>query len=124
MADLAWIGPHLPDFHLAAVVAFQELGRGAIVIDTGFRVQGGGHPAAYFTQEQVARYEDPNFDRLITEYIPEEELVVILLKESQRTSAYRLRAQIPEPRVKTNTHQNALQRMLYSIHYGGKGAAP
>ena len=93
--DLAWIALYLPDFHLAAGLGYQALGRGAIVIDTCYRVPGGGHPAAYFTQEQVSRYDDPNFDRLIAEYLPQEELVVILLKESRRSSAYRLRGQPP-----------------------------
>ena len=56
----------------------------------------GGHPAAYLTEEQIARYEDADINRLINGYTPEEELVVILLKEQQRSSAYRLRAQLPD----------------------------
>lgn len=96
-ADLAWIADNLPAFHSAASIAYEVLGRGAVVVETTYHTQqDGGHPAAYLTQEQIARYEDAAIDRLIAGYIPEEELVVILLKEAQRTSAYRVRAQYPE----------------------------
>jgi hypothetical protein len=95
-ADLAWIAAHLPNLHSAAGIAYEVLGRGAVVVETTYRTQDGGHPAAYLTQEQIARYEDADIDRLITGYTPEEELVVILLKDARRTSAYRVRARLPE----------------------------
>lgn len=95
-ADLAWIADNLPAFHSAASIAYEVLGRGAVVIETTCHTQDGGHPAAYLTEEQIARYEDVAIDRLVTGYTPEEELVVILLKEAQRTSAYRVRARFPE----------------------------
>lgn len=41
-------------------------------------------------------YTDAAINRLIAGYTPEEEPVVILLKEAQRTSAYRVRARFPE----------------------------
>ena len=93
--DLAWISTNLPNFWSAAILAYQELGRGAIVVETNFRVHEGGHPVAYLTEEHIARYDDVDINRLLTEYTPEQELVVILLKEQQRTSAYRLRAGLP-----------------------------
>lgn len=93
--DLAWIVANLPSFWSAALLAYQELGRGAIVVETTFMTQLGDHPAVYLTEEQIARYEDEEINRLLTGYTPEEELVVILLKESGRTSSYRLRAALP-----------------------------
>ena len=93
--DLAWISNHLPNFWSAAILSYQELGRGAIVVETNFRMREGSHPAAYLTEEQIAGYEDEAINRLITGYTPEEELVVILVKEQQRTSAYRVRASLP-----------------------------
>ena len=90
--DLAWIADNLPAFRSAASIAYEVLGRGAVVVETTYHHSDGGHPAAYLTQDQVARYEDGDIDRLITGYSPEEELVVILLKQAQRTSAYRIRA--------------------------------
>ncbi len=94
--DLAWIADNLPAFHSAASIAYEVLGRGAVVVETTYHTQHGSHPAAYLTQEQIARYEDVDIDRLIAGYTPEEELVVILLKEAQRTGAYRVRARFPE----------------------------
>jgi hypothetical protein len=67
-----------------------------VVVETTYHTHDGGHPAAYLTQDQIAHYEDADIDRLIAGYTPEEELVVILLKEAQRTSAYRVRARFPE----------------------------
>ena len=90
--DLAWISTNLPNFWSAAILAYQELGRGAIVVETNVRVREGSHLVAYLTEEHIARYDDEAINRLLTEYTPEQELVVILLKEQQRTSAYRLRA--------------------------------
>ena len=95
-SDLAWIAANLPNFWSAAILAYQDLGRGAIVVETNFRVPQGGHPIAYLTEDQIARYEDEDINRLVKGYTPEEELVVILLKERQRTSAYRLRADSPD----------------------------
>lgn len=66
------------------------------MVETTYRTQDGGHPSAYLTQEQIGRYEDAAIDRLVAGYTPEEELVVILLKDAQRTSAYRIRARLPE----------------------------
>ena len=95
-ADLAWIADNLPAFHSAASVAYETLGRGAVVVETTYLAQDGGHPAAYLTQDQIARYEDVDIDRLIAGYVPEEELVVVLLKAARHTSAYRVRARFPE----------------------------
>jgi hypothetical protein len=102
-ADLAWIADNLPAFRSAASIAYEVLGRGAVVVETTYHTQDGGHPAAYLTQEQIARYEDAAIDRLIAGYTPEEELVVILLKEAQRTSAYRVRARFPEEATPLST---------------------
>jgi hypothetical protein len=93
--DLAWIAGNLPAFWSASIVAYQELGRGAIVVETTYRAPQGGHPMAYLTEEQIARYEDEDISRMVTGYTPEEELVVVLLKERQRTSVYRLCATLP-----------------------------
>lgn len=95
-ADLAWISDNLPAFHSAASIAYEVLGRGAVVVETTCQTVEGGHPAAYMTQDEIARYEDADIARLIARYTPDEELVVILLKEARRTSAYRVRARLPE----------------------------
>ena len=93
--DLAWIHDNLPSFWSAASLSYEVLGRGAVVVETTFQTPEGGHPAAYLTQDQIARYEDADIDRLITGYAPDGEFVVILLKDAQRTSAYRVQNCLP-----------------------------
>ena len=94
--DLAWIADNLPNLHSAASIAYESGGRGAIIVETTYHTSDGSHPAAYMTQSEAARYEDSDIDRLLAGYTPEEELVVILLKDARRTSAYRVRAWLPE----------------------------
>src|SRR5690606_5887566 len=70
--DLAWIADNLPAFHSAASIAYEVLGRGAVVVETTYHTQDGDHPGVYLTQEQIARYEDAAIDRLIVGYTSEE----------------------------------------------------
>ena len=102
--DLAWISPQLPLFHMAATLAFEDLGRGAIVVDTTSIVAGDRHPCAYFPEEAIQRYEDEDINRLVTHYDPDDELVVILLKAESRTSSYRLRGRLPGADLTTTRH--------------------
>lgn len=62
-----------PTITSAAQIAYESLGRGAIVIDTAGMAADGGHPAAYFTQQEIRRYEDAAIDRLVKDYTPGEE---------------------------------------------------
>ena len=93
--DLAWIDENLEIFILASAVSYQEIGRGAIVIDTVSRpVADAGHAFGYVDQEEIELAGDENTKRLVREYEPaQQELVVMLLKPFNRTSSYRLRAQ-------------------------------
>lgn len=95
-ADMAWIWQNLPLFHFAAVESFRKAGRGAIVVDTTSVASGDGHPCAYFNAEAIHRYGDGGIDQLVEQYLPHEELVVVLIKPADRTSAYRVRALPPE----------------------------
>jgi hypothetical protein len=102
--DLAWIGDNLPAFTSAARIAYEHLGRGAIVIDTAFLTTSNSHPAAYFTEGEILRYEDPDINRLVGQYMPDEELVIVLLKESRHTSSYRVRTARLEATFETSPH--------------------
>lgn len=93
--DLSWIAQHLPAFHPVARAAYDAWGRGALVINTTVQVPERGHPFTYALQEEIARYEDKDIDRLVAEYVPDNELVVVLLKTEGRTSAYRVRSGRP-----------------------------
>ena len=103
-ADLAWISSQLPLFHTAATLAFQSLGRGAIVVDTTSIATGDGHPCDYFTEEAIQRYEDDDINRLVTQYVPNDELVIVLLKAESRTSSYCIRSRPPGTELTTTRH--------------------
>lgn len=52
-ADLDWIGENLPIFWTAATLAFEDAGRGAIVVDTTVQpIPGAEQPVGYFSQER------------------------------------------------------------------------
>lgn len=92
-ADLAWIAENLDVFWTAATTAFDEAGRGAIVVDTTVQpIPDVGHPFGYFSQEQVEQQANEDTTRMVTEYDPEHEFVVVLLKRDDRISTYRVRA--------------------------------
>ncbi len=91
-ADMGWIGENFHIFWSTANEAFAEMGRGAIVVDTVLQpIPGGGNPFAYFPQAFIEAYDDEDTRRLVREYNPQKEIVVMLLKENDRTSAYRIR---------------------------------
>jgi len=90
-ADLGWIVGNLDLFWTAAIAAFEDAGRGAIVVDTTSQpVPGAGHSFAYFSQEQVEDHGNEDAVRQMSEYDPAQELVVVLPKSGDRTSTYRV----------------------------------
>ena len=48
-------------------------------------------PFAYFSQEEIACYEDRDINQQIAAYDPLEELVIILLQAEQPPRSYRVR---------------------------------
>jgi hypothetical protein len=92
-ADLAWIAENLDTFWTAATRAFQDVGVGAIVVDTTSQpIPDAGHPFGYFSQEQIEQQANEDTRRMVSEYDPEHEFVVVLLKADERISTYRVRA--------------------------------
>jgi hypothetical protein len=118
--DLAWIAENLDLFWAAATSAFEDAGRGAIVVDVTIQpVRGIGHPFGYFSREQIERGTNADTRRLVSEYDPTQELVVMLLKHGGRVSTYRLLAidvetvdqdichiQNPDPALRETTEEN------------------
>jgi hypothetical protein len=91
-ADLDGIAENLDVFHAASSLAFEEAGRGAIVVDTTIQPSPGlGHPFGYFSQEQVEKAANDDTKRMVREYDPMQEFVLVLLKPEDRTSTYRVR---------------------------------
>ena len=89
--DHAWIIENLPVLWPAAQKQYQVLGRGSIVVDTTVQPTGAGHPYTYLTQQQIDERRDRDAQRMVREYDPVAEMVVVLLKPKDRMSVYRLR---------------------------------
>ena len=95
--DLDWIGENLDIFQLAASLAYADVGRGALVIDTTIELAaGGGLPFAYISQEQIEEYNDKDISRMVHNYAPGQEFVLVFLKADGRTSTYRVRPVRPD----------------------------
>ena len=93
-ADMGWIRENFHVFWPTAKQAYAEFGRGVIIVDTTQQpIPGGGHPFGYFAQEQVQEHGDEDTKRMVGEYNPQQEFVVMLLKPEERTSTYRIKQQ-------------------------------
>jgi len=91
--DLEWIRENLFIFWPAATDAYVELGRGAIVVDTTQRpIPGLGNPFGYFIQAEIEKKDDEDAKRMVREYDPDREFVLVMLKPKDRTSIYRVQA--------------------------------
>ncbi len=97
--DLAWIRENLYIFGPVAEAAFESNGRGAIVVDTTSRPTGEGNPFGYFPQKMVEQGDDEDIKRMVREYTPGEELVIVLIKSQDRTSTYRVQPRRSPGRV-------------------------
>ena len=93
--DFGWISENMVAFRfVAALTAYAESGRGAVVVDTTSQpIAGGGHPYTYFPQEEIEESGDEDTKRLVRQYDPSTDFVVMLLKPHDRTSSYQLRMQ-------------------------------
>jgi len=88
---MKWIKENLHVFLSAATAAFAEYGRGAIVVDTTSRPTGEGHPFGYFPQEIVEEGDDEDIKRMVKEYDPEKDIVIVMLKPDDKMSTYRVK---------------------------------
>lgn len=100
-ADMAWISENLDTFWAAARLPHEAMGRGAIVVDATIQpVPGAGNPFGYFSQEQIEAHGDEDIGRMVAEYDPTRELVLVMLKSADRTSTYRVHA-LPDENQET-----------------------
>jgi hypothetical protein len=88
---MAWIGENAHVFQPAAQQQYEALGRGALVVDTTVQPTGAGHPFCYYRQARVNETGDEDAQRMVREYDPEVEMVIVLLKTQDRVSVYRIR---------------------------------
>ncbi|MCA9874041.1 MAG: hypothetical protein KC441_10305 [Anaerolineales bacterium] len=94
-ADLGWIQAHADLFWAAAQIGHQADGRGALFVDTTVQLAEWGHPFGYIPQDLVEEFQDADINRLVRDYDPAAEFVVVLLKTDDRASSYRLRLRPP-----------------------------
>jgi len=119
-ADLDWIKENLDVFWASATLAFDGAGRGAVFVDTTIEpLPGAGHPFAYFDQEQVEEFGCEDTRRMVVEYDPTHELVLVLLKSDDRTSTYRVgtvprasREAVPSAATPERTDEPVAKRKL------------
>ena len=88
--DLDWIEQNFDVFQSAVRKVFDHVGRGAVVIDVTMPPVDDGHPFSYWPQSDLEKKNDDEVNRLVREYAPQEELVVILLKPKKTIHAYRV----------------------------------
>jgi len=93
--DLDWIIHNLIIFAPAAEAGHRSFGRGALIVDISNINEDKAFPFAYFSQEEIALYEDKDINQMIAAYDPLEELVIILIKAKQLPRSYRVRT-IPD----------------------------
>lgn len=89
--DLGWIQQNLEIFWQTASKGAVIVGRGAIVVDVASKPMSESNFFTYITQADIERFEDEESLRLIQQYVPETEFVIMLLKPKERTSSYQIR---------------------------------
>ena len=68
------------------------MGRGVVVVDTtALPSEEGGHPFGYLSGDDLAQFNDEDTTRMVGEYDPESEFVILLWKPGDRTSTYRVK---------------------------------
>ena len=85
--ELAWLEENRPFFYAASAVAAEQIGRGALIIDTTIQMPHGGHPMSYQAEGEIE--PDNALHTLLQEYDPHREFVVTLLKPEGQTSTHR-----------------------------------
>jgi hypothetical protein len=101
--DLAWIAENFHILYPEARAQFQTRGRGAIVVDTTSQpLPGAGHPFTYYNVEQVEQTGDQDARKMVAEYNPANEMVIMLLKRFNRLSIYRIQEMVIPPPVAQN----------------------
>lgn len=93
--DLLWIAENMHVFWPMVQAAFATAGIGALFVELTIRY-GTGHPVLYLPKEQVESYDYPDARRMVDQYNPDKEFVLVLLKEKQRVSTYRVQGPNPE----------------------------
>jgi hypothetical protein len=97
--DMALIQENVEMLQIASASSFIEAGRCAIVVETSIMEEDGWHTFAYYPQEVVELDFDDDKQRMVQEYEPFKEFVIVFLKPENRTSTYRIRTIVPDSQM-------------------------
>ena len=86
--DLKWINENLATLTLFARTNYQTVGRGVLVIDHS--ESGKTDPPVDYLPLLDLPADDEDTRRMVREYDPSEELIVLLMKPDDLVSSYRL----------------------------------
>ncbi len=83
--DLGWVDENRDIFWLSATTAFEEIGRGALLVDLIHEPLEHGHPFSYYAEGEL-EIEDEKLKRHLDDYDPGREFIVVLLKPDSRAA--------------------------------------
>ncbi len=86
--ELAWIEENRDIFWLSATVAFEQIGRGVLMVDLISEPQEQGRPFSYYAEGEL-ELQDEELQRFLYDYDPDREFIVVLLKPGGRVGVYR-----------------------------------
>ena len=81
--DLDWINQNRDIFWLSATMAFEEIGRGALLVDLIHEPLDHGHPFSYYAEGEL-EIGDKDLKRYLYDYDPGREFIAVLLKPDSR----------------------------------------
>jgi hypothetical protein len=83
-SDLAWINENLDIFWLSATTAFEEVGRGVLLVDLRQEPLDQGQPFSYLAEGEL-ELQDEKLKGYLDEYDPGREFIVVLQKPNSRS---------------------------------------
>jgi len=85
--DMDWIEENSAVFWITATVACEQIGPGAIFVDLSKHIKSGEHQYRYIAQGEI-EIKDEYLDKLLREYNPHREFVVVLKKSNNKHRIY------------------------------------
>ena len=92
--EVAWISKNLEVVLSAAARAYQTHGRGALILDQS--KSGVTDPSARYFREGEIPGNDEDITRMVQEYDPTVECVMVLIQSGGGRTSYRLRSNKPK----------------------------
>jgi hypothetical protein len=85
--DLEWIDQNRDIFWLSSTTAYEEIGRGVLLVDLCHVSQGIGQPFSYYAEGEL-EIDEEELKRHLDDYDPSREFIVVLQKPTS-SSIYR-----------------------------------